>query len=41
VSKKEQMVVILRFVDVDGFVQERFFDIIHVTDTSAMTLKNK
>jgi hypothetical protein len=35
------MVVILRFVDVDGFVQERFFDIIHVTDTSAMTLKNK
>ncbi|KAK2424735.1 zinc finger MYM-type protein [Trifolium repens] len=35
VSKKEKMVVILRFVDVDGFVQERFFDIIHDTDTSA------
>ncbi|XP_024642350.2 uncharacterized protein [Medicago truncatula] len=40
-SKKEQMAVILRFVDGDGLVQERFFDVVHVNDTSAMTLKNE
>lgn len=40
-SKKEQMAVILRFVDGDGLVQERFFDVVHVRDTSAMTLKNE
>ncbi|KAL5701486.1 hypothetical protein ACHQM5_026814 [Ranunculus cassubicifolius] len=27
-SKREQMVIVLRFVDKDGFVQERFFDIV-------------
>ena len=39
--KKEQMALILRFVDVDGLIREYFFDIAHVTDTSALTLKNK
>ncbi|KAG6680599.1 hypothetical protein I3842_13G050200 [Carya illinoinensis] len=40
-SKKEQMAIILRFVDVDGFIQEQFFDLVHVKDTSALTLKNE
>ncbi|KAG6698515.1 hypothetical protein I3842_08G023800 [Carya illinoinensis] len=40
-SKMEQMAIILRFVDVDGFIQERFFDLVHVKDTSALTLKNE
>ncbi|KAG6674257.1 hypothetical protein I3842_15G033100 [Carya illinoinensis] len=39
--KREQMTIILRFVDVDGFIQERFFDLVHVKDTSALTLKNE
>ncbi|KAG2667007.1 hypothetical protein I3760_15G092100 [Carya illinoinensis] len=30
-----------KFVDVDGFIQERFFDLVHVKDTSALTLKNE
>ncbi|XP_059458260.1 uncharacterized protein LOC132187844 [Corylus avellana] len=38
--KREQMAIVLRFVDKDGFIQERLFDIIHVKDTSALTLKN-
>jgi hypothetical protein len=40
-SKKEQMAIVLRFVDKDSFIQERFFDIVHVKDTSASTLKNE
>jgi len=40
-SKKEQKVVILRFVDGDGLFQERLFHVVHVNDTSAMTLKNE
>jgi len=40
-SKKEQMAIVLRFVDKDGFIQERFFDIVHVKDTSVSTLKNE
>ncbi|XP_026439905.1 zinc finger MYM-type protein 1-like isoform X1 [Papaver somniferum] len=39
-SKKEQMVIVLRYVDIDGYVQERFFDIQHVENTCALTLKN-
>ncbi|QHN93534.1 Zinc finger MYM-type protein [Arachis hypogaea] len=31
-SKKEQMAIVLRFVDVDGFVRERFFDLVHGYD---------
>ncbi|XLR47708.1 hypothetical protein HN51_031944, partial [Arachis hypogaea] len=40
-SKKEQMAIVLRFVTLDGFVKERFFDIVHVTDTCATTLKKE
>ncbi|XP_061348230.1 uncharacterized protein LOC133293657 [Gastrolobium bilobum] len=34
------MALVLRFVDKDGFIKERFFDLYHVQDTSSMTLKN-
>ncbi|XP_024969582.1 zinc finger MYM-type protein 1-like [Cynara cardunculus var. scolymus] len=40
VSRKEQMVVVLRFVDKIGVVQERFVGIVHVMDTSAVSLKS-
>ncbi|XP_023764015.2 uncharacterized protein LOC111912517 [Lactuca sativa] len=40
VSKKEQMVVVLRYVDSLGFVKERFISLVHVKDTSSLTLKN-
>ena len=40
-SKREQMTIILRFVDKDGFIQERFFDLVHIKDTSALNLKNE
>ncbi|XP_015953969.1 uncharacterized protein LOC107478340 [Arachis duranensis] len=40
-SKKEQMAIILRFVTLDSFVKERFFDLVHVTDTCATTLKKE
>ena len=39
-SMKEQMAVVFRYVDVEGFVKERFFGLIHVADTAALTLKN-
>ncbi|TYI36761.1 hypothetical protein ES332_A03G164000v1 [Gossypium tomentosum] len=39
-SKKEQMAIILRFVDKKGQVKERFFDIVHVKDTALLTLNN-
>ncbi|XP_031112076.1 uncharacterized protein LOC116016052 [Ipomoea triloba] len=38
-SKKEQMSIVLRFVNRDGFIQERFFGVVHVSDTMASTLK--
>ena len=41
VSNKEQMAIVLRFVDVQGFLQERFFEIVHVKDTTSLTLKKK
>ncbi|XP_057740190.1 uncharacterized protein LOC130957341 [Arachis stenosperma] len=40
-SKQEQMSVVLRFVDKHGCVQERFFDLIHVSDTCSLTLKTE
>lgn len=40
-SRKEQMALVLRFVDNDGFIRERFFDILHVKDTTSMTLKKE
>ncbi|XP_026397137.1 uncharacterized protein LOC113291869 [Papaver somniferum] len=39
-SKKEEIVIVLRYADIDGYVQERFFDIQRVDDTCALTLKN-
>ena len=38
-SKKEQMAIVLRFVDKDGFVQEWFFGLVHVSVTSTLTPK--
>ncbi|CAN0875081.1 Zinc finger MYM-type protein 1 [Linum grandiflorum] len=37
-SRKEQMAIVLRFVDGKGLIQERFFAIVHVKDTMSMTL---
>ncbi|XP_071728488.1 uncharacterized protein [Rutidosis leptorrhynchoides] len=39
VSKKEQMVIVLRYVDAQGFVKERFVGLVHVKDTSSFSLK--
>ncbi|KAK1357572.1 hypothetical protein POM88_050828 [Heracleum sosnowskyi] len=40
VSKKEQMVVVLRFVDgTCGLIKERFVGLVHVKETSSLTLK--
>jgi hypothetical protein len=39
-SEKEQMAIILRFVNKEGYIKERFLDIIHVSDTTALTLKD-
>uniref|UniRef100_A0ACD5XAN1 Uncharacterized protein n=1 Tax=Avena sativa TaxID=4498 RepID=A0ACD5XAN1_AVESA len=39
VAKRKQMALVFRFVDKDGILQERFFDLIHVTSTKAATLK--
>ncbi|XP_057515035.1 uncharacterized protein LOC130796692 [Actinidia eriantha] len=41
VANREQMAIVLRFVDVHGFLKERFFEIVHVTDTTAFTLKKE
>ena len=35
------MAIVLRFVDKDGNIKERFFDIVHVKDTTAATLKKE
>jgi hypothetical protein len=40
-SKKEQMVLVIRFVDISRFIREQFFDIVHVKDTTASTLKEE
>ena len=40
-SMKEQMAVVLRYVNTNGFVRERFFGIVHIVDTTAVTLKNE
>ncbi|GJV75109.1 zinc finger MYM-type protein 1-like protein [Tanacetum coccineum] len=37
--KEEQIAIALRFVDKDGFIRERFLDLVHVYDTMAVTLK--
>jgi hypothetical protein len=38
-SKKEQMVIVLRFVDIQGFLRERFFGIVHVSNTTLILKK--
>ncbi|KAL7111560.1 hypothetical protein ACP275_05G096600 [Erythranthe tilingii] len=40
-SKKEQMALVLRFVDKMGILQERFFDVVSVKNTTLLTLKNE
>ncbi|XP_030940119.1 zinc finger MYM-type protein 1-like [Quercus lobata] len=40
-SKREKMAIILRFVDKEGFIKERFFHVVHVRDTTALTLQNE
>ncbi|KAL7132312.1 hypothetical protein ABFS83_12G065000 [Erythranthe nasuta] len=39
ISMKEQMALMIRYVDKSGSVIERFLGVEHVTDTSALTLK--
>ncbi|XP_042003687.1 zinc finger MYM-type protein 1-like [Salvia splendens] len=39
ISMKEQMGVVLRYVNNEGYVIERFIGIVHVTDTFSHTLK--
>ncbi|GKA42541.1 zinc finger MYM-type protein 1-like protein [Tanacetum coccineum] len=40
-SKKEQMAIVVRFVDRKGNIKERFLDLIHVKDTTSLTLMNE
>ncbi|KAI9160414.1 hypothetical protein LWI28_007902 [Acer negundo] len=35
------MAIILRYVDYKGFVRERFFQVVSVNDTNALTLKKE
>lgn len=39
-SMNEQMAIVLRFVDKDGFVREHFCGLVHVSNTAAVTLQN-
>ncbi|XP_049372494.1 uncharacterized protein LOC125837405 [Solanum verrucosum] len=38
-SRKEQMTICLRYVDKRGFVMEAFIGLVHIKDTSALSLK--
>ncbi|XP_050375656.1 uncharacterized protein LOC126793237 [Argentina anserina] len=38
---KEKMSIVLRFVDRQGFIRERFFKIVSVPDTTSLTLKSE
>ena len=40
-SNKEQIAIVLRFVDIQGFVRERVFGIVHVSNTTSSTLKKE
>jgi hypothetical protein len=40
-SNKEQMAIVLSFIDIQGFVRECFFGIVHVSDTTSSTLKKE
>ena len=39
--KREQVAIILRFIDKEGFIKERFFHVVHVRDNIALALKNE
>lgn len=39
--RREQMALVIRFVDKNGFVKECFLDVAHVKDTTAITLKQE
>ncbi|XP_056854782.1 uncharacterized protein LOC130504215 [Raphanus sativus] len=39
ISHKEQMAIVLRFVDKNGTIKERFIGVVHVKETSSLTLK--
>jgi len=38
VSYKQQMASVLRYVDRMGFVMEQFLSLVHITDTSSLSL---
>ena len=40
-SCKEQMTIILRYIDCDGFIREHFFEVVNDDDIKASTLKNE
>ncbi|PIN23845.1 hypothetical protein CDL12_03425 [Handroanthus impetiginosus] len=40
VSGKEQMAIVLRYIDKRGFIMERLLGIVHVTETTALSLKS-
>ena len=39
-SNKEQMSIVLRYVNKDGVIVERFFGLVHVPDTTSQSIKN-
>ncbi|XP_074337011.1 uncharacterized protein LOC141674187 [Apium graveolens] len=41
ISKREQMAIVVRFADKSGFVRERFLNLVHVKDTTSLTLKTE
>ena len=40
-SMREQMTIVLRFVNKDDFVRKCFFGVVHVSNTVALTLKKR
>ena len=40
-SDKEQMAIILRYVDCDGYIREPFFEVVNVMETTTVTLKKE
>ncbi|KAJ9556827.1 hypothetical protein OSB04_011441 [Centaurea solstitialis] len=40
ISRKDQMAMVLRYVDACGLVKEKFVGLLHVTETSSETLKS-
>ncbi|XP_023735844.1 uncharacterized protein LOC111883758 [Lactuca sativa] len=40
-SNREQMSIVLRFVNKDGVIMERFLGLVHVRDNTSQTLKNR